>query len=102
MLSNFISHTAITCTSLSPISNGVLAYGPDSTDPFNFGTIASYTCDDGFYLTSGSDVRTCGGDGLNTIGSWNGAAPVCLCKYRKICYRISCMQLCTLPRLCHH
>ncbi len=53
-------------------------YGPDSTNPFNFGTIASYTCDEGFYLTSGSDVRTCGGDGLNTIGSWNGAAPVCL------------------------
>ncbi|XP_064387965.1 uncharacterized protein LOC135336171 isoform X3 [Halichondria panicea] len=69
---------SITCTSLSSISNGVLVYGPDSTNPFNFGTIASYTCDDGFYLTSGSDVRTCGGDGLNTIGSWNGAAPVCL------------------------
>ena len=70
--------TAITCSSLSAINNGRISYSPDTTDPFNSGTVASHTCNDGFYLASGNSVRTCGGDGLNTVGSWSGIAPVCL------------------------
>ena len=67
------SYTGITCTSLSQINNGLVAY---SSSPFNFGTTATYTCNEGFFL-QGDRTRTCGGDGSGLNGVWSGSAPVC-------------------------
>ena len=71
---------AITCSSLSSISNGAITYNPDMTSPYNFGTVATHTCSEGFYL-QGSNARTCGGDGSSVSGVWSGSAPVCAGKY---------------------
>ena len=71
-----IFNLAITCISGAPISNGVIAYSPDTTDPFDFNTTATYSCNEGFYL-EGSTNRTCGGDDSNVNGTWSGESPVC-------------------------
>ena len=66
---------AYTCTSLSAIPNGAISYFPDTTSPFDFGTVAMYTCDQGFVL-GGASTRTCLGSG--TSGYWDGTAPECI------------------------
>ena len=68
--------SAITCTSLSLLNNGVLSYNPDTMTPFDFGTTASYSCNEGFFLV-GNTNQTCGGDGSGVNGIWSGSAPVC-------------------------
>ena len=65
--------TAITCTSLSPIANGLIGY---ESNTFNFGTSATYTCTDGFFLIGGNS-RRCGGDGTSVNGVWSETAPIC-------------------------
>ncbi len=67
------SVTVISCTSLNPISNGLIAYSPNSLD---FGTTATHTCLEGYFL-EGTSTRTCIGDGSGVNGNWNGVAPVC-------------------------
>ena len=66
----------ITCSALSPISNGTITYVSDISDPFDFGTTATITCDIGFNL-GGDSTRTCSGDGLSPNGMWSGNAPIC-------------------------
>ncbi len=69
-------HAAITCVSLTLIPNGVITYAPDTSSPYDFGTNATYSCNDGFFL-EGEGVRTCFGDGSNVNGDWNGSVPQC-------------------------
>ncbi len=69
-------HAAITCPSLGPINNGVMTYNPSTTSPFDFGTTAAYTCNEGFFL-EGERILTCVGDGLSVNGVWSDPAPVC-------------------------
>ena len=71
---------AITCSELSLIENGEITLDPDSTSPFDYGTTASYDCDEGFFL-QGESNRTCGGDGSSTVGIFDGVAPVCTSKF---------------------
>ncbi len=67
----------ITCTTLDPIADGVITYSPDTTDPFDFGTNATYSCNDGFFL-EGDEKITCNGDGTSVNGEWDvTAAPQC-------------------------
>ena len=70
---------SITCTSLSPIANGRISYSPDTTSPFDIETMATYSCDVGYFL-SGSDTRMCVGDGASVSGMWSGTAPICSSK----------------------
>ena len=72
--------SAISCSVLSSILNGVIEYSMDVTDPFDYGTTATYTCNDGFFLESNSE-RICGGDGSTVTGSWEGMTPVCTGMY---------------------
>ena len=73
---NEMMYAAITCTSLSSIPNGRITYTPDTTSPFDFGTTATYSCDDGFFIV-GNSAQTCDGDGSGVGGVWSGSAPVC-------------------------
>ena len=73
----FASHTVITCLSLEAIANGQITYSPDTISPYNFGTVATFTCNTGFSL-SGDMTRTCGGDGSSQSGVWSGSSPVCV------------------------
>ena len=70
----YLSIAAITCTSLSPISNGMISYSRGTTNPFDFGTIATFVCDDGFFL-DGSMTSTCGGTA--PVGLWDESSPIC-------------------------
>ena len=65
------SHAVIVkCDDLIAPANG------DVNQPGNsVGTVASYTCNDGFQLI-GDKTRTCQKD-----GEWSGADPVCKCEH---------------------
>ncbi len=68
--------TAYTCNSLPQVSNGVISYGPDTTSPFDYGTIATYLCNEGYYSTD-MLVRSCSGSGSSVEGFWVGQEPLC-------------------------
>ena len=72
--------TAITCSSLPSVS-GQIIYSPDSSNPFDYGTLAEYSCDTGLGV-NGPITRTCGGDGLNTTGVWSDSARPTTCDGR--------------------
>ncbi len=74
------AHAAIICSSLPIINNGVIRYSPDTTGAFNYATVATYICNEGFFL-DGVENRTCGGDGSSTTGGWTETAPVCSGEY---------------------
>ena len=65
-----------TCEMLPEIANGVITYSPDTDAPFSVGTVATYTCNDGYELINGSMTRTC----INTTsdgGEFDGMEPRC-------------------------
>ena len=72
----YLSFTAIICSSLPVINNGVIRYSTDTTDAFDYATVATYVCNEAFFL-DGVENRTCNGDGSSTTGGWSGTAPVC-------------------------
>ena len=57
---------------LTPIPNGAITYGPDMTADFDVGTNATHTCNEGFILLIGPEIRTC-----QDTGRWSGFIPVC-------------------------
>ena len=71
-----IPSLAVSCSALDPIVNGVITYSSDTTDPFEHGTAAVHSCNDGYSL-EGNLVRICGGDGTSVMGVWSGAPPIC-------------------------
>ena len=71
------------CPDIADPFNGQITFSSDRIAPFEFGTTATYSCDNGYMLTGGDTVRTCAGDGSSDIGAWSGAAPTCQCKEMK-------------------
>ncbi|XP_064407236.1 sushi, von Willebrand factor type A, EGF and pentraxin domain-containing protein 1-like isoform X2 [Halichondria panicea] len=69
--------SAIQCTTLEAIDNGVISYNPTGNGQFGFNTEATHTCTTGYFLSSGSDVRVCGGNDSSTTGMWSGTVPTC-------------------------
>ncbi len=69
--------TEITCSALPDIENGVIAYSSDTTEPYDYGTTATYECDTGYELTSGDKKSNCTKSGVNSEGIWNGTIPTC-------------------------
>ena len=74
------SFTVVKCSALPNTENGDIAYSGDTTEPYDYGTTATYQCDSGYELTGGDTVRTCTGDGSSQVDQWNGTAPICLGK----------------------
>ncbi len=68
----YTTFTAVECSALQPIPNGAITYGPDTIADYDVGTVATHSCNDGFILGAGSEIRTC----LNS-GIWSGLIPVC-------------------------
>ncbi len=56
----------------------MISYAPDNIPDYNLNTVATYTCDDGFVLRGGNEMRTCvdAGDGSSN-GRFDGVAPTC-------------------------
>ncbi len=70
----YISFTAVGCPALAPIPNGAITYDPDMTAPYDVDTVATYSCNDGYFLLGGFATRLCVNIGG---GIWVGLAPVC-------------------------
>ncbi len=66
---------ATTCTSLAIPTNGIITYATDTIAPFNYQTMATYSCVAGYGLSGGDTVRTC--ETASGGGSWVGSAPTC-------------------------
>ncbi len=59
------------CPTLSPLSNGVISYDPDTN-------MATYSCDTGYNI-SGATSITCMSDGTSA-GTWSTTPPTCASK----------------------
>ncbi len=73
--SDYILFLGVMCTSLPAPDNGEIQYSPDTTAPFDYETIATYSCNDGFGPV-GVTERLCGGDDPNA-GEWSGNGATC-------------------------
>ena len=67
----------VLCPALPDPVNGVITYSTSEPAPFQFGTEVQYACDPGFGLEGGDGVRMCLGNATNTVGVWEGVAPMC-------------------------
>ena len=54
----------------------MITYDPDTPSPFELGTTALYSCDDGYAL-NGGELQFCLEPSSGENGFWNGSAPVC-------------------------
>ena len=70
-------YAAISCSELTAPTNGEINYNPDTTPNLDFGTVATFSCNNGLGLSGGDVSITCGGDGSNTTGIWGGTVPTC-------------------------
>ena len=77
--------TAIHCMSLGQIENGLTLYSPDRTEPYDYGTVASHHCNDGFYAV-GETKQYCRNNFTGVFGDWNGSYPACTREYFIIAY----------------
>ncbi len=69
------------CNELEAIANGTISYAPDNQgSEYDLGTVATYSCDDGFVLVGPNETRSC--MEVETLGEFSGAAPTC---ERKFC-----------------
>ena len=77
------------------------------TAPYSVGTVATYTCNSGYELsTTGDEMRTCMDNGDGSGGSFGGSAPTCQCKCSKNNFLVKSeyiiISLLSLPQLCAH
>ncbi len=66
--------------SLRQIENGLTMYSPDRTEPYEYGTMATHHCNDGFYAV-GETRQYCRYNSTGVIGDWDGSYPVCTRKH---------------------
>ncbi len=79
MYSTFVHAATAQCPPLSEIANGIISYSPDNTSDYNIGTVATYSCNQGYELVinPGSEMRTCEDAGDGSGGVFSGQAPTC-------------------------
>ena len=61
-----------TCPPLTAPNNGMISCSLGGDGVPNLGEICTYTCNDGYMLTSSSGTRTCQSD-----ENWSGSVAVC-------------------------
>lgn len=71
------------CTSLAPLNNGLLSYGPDTASPYDYQTTATYSCNEGYGLFGGDRARQCDSSSPGD-GGWSGTTPTCESKSTNI------------------
>ena len=81
-----VKHYFCVVTFCEPLSflNGAITYSPYTVEPFYIGTIATYTCDEGYSL-AGPRARVCEGND-SVIGEWSESAPLCTSKFEVYVY----------------
>ena len=69
------------CAALPSIPNGMISYAPDMTPLYDIGTVATYTCNEGFRFIDGvgDQMRTCEVGGMEGTREpmFSGSAPQC-------------------------
>ena len=73
------------CSDIADPENGQIDFVTDDLAPFDFETVATYSCDTGFELNGGDVTRMCGGDGTSPDGFFTGSAPTCVGKLFSLC-----------------
>ena len=70
------------CDALPVLANGAISYGSGIFTDFELGTIATYSCNEGYHLITnpGDEMRTCVDSGDGNGGVFDGAEPHCNCK----------------------
>ena len=63
------------CPELPPLVNGTISYTGDTIPPFDPNTTATFSCNEGFVLSSNAN-RVCLDNG-NGNALWSGESPVC-------------------------
>ncbi|XP_064386164.1 uncharacterized protein LOC135334777 [Halichondria panicea] len=61
-----------TCFDFPPLMNGDITYTGGSIDSRPVDTVATYTCNNGYTLTTGGSFRQC-----QNNGTWSGSTPTC-------------------------
>ena len=71
------------CPPLADPEQGTITYAADSTANYEVGTVATYSCNDGYVLSIESSIRVCYRlGGLPAI--WNGTDATCICKLENL------------------
>ncbi len=73
---SFILPSAL-CPALPDITNGAIVYSTDTLAPYDIGTVATYSCNEGYVLTGGNVERICVDSGDGNDDRFNGEAPSC-------------------------
>ncbi len=68
--------SSVFCNELEMIANGVIVYNVEMTAPYDVGTVATYSCNQGYEL-EGSEMRTCEDAGDGRGKRFSGQAPIC-------------------------
>ena len=73
---HFLAHAGFECpgSDIMIHSAGRVRFSPDGNEPHYVGTVATFTCEDGYVLLpvgGGGSTRRC------QIGGWNGTNPTC-------------------------
>ena len=77
-----LSLSVIQCPQLNAPANGnvqMIAPPGIRATPQDYGAVARYTCNSGYYL-DGNQIRNCVGDGTSIAGNWDGSQPSCIGK----------------------
>ena len=72
----YYCYTEVTCSDLDAPENGQVSYSSSNGGPYDLGVVATYSCDDGFSLENGDEMRTCEQEGES--GVWSGMEPKCV------------------------
>ncbi len=86
------------CPDIADPLNGQIIFIPDELAPFQYATVATYSCEFSYGL-NGNRTRVCAGDGSSLVGVWDGDAPTCdrtltECNYY-VCTLLKHTKLCT-------
>ena len=73
---DIVSLAVIMCVDIADPENGQIVFSPDTLAPFNYGTVATFSCVTGFGL-DGESTRRCDGNESSVNGIWSGSNPVC-------------------------
>ena len=83
----FYLFLAVQCLPLPDIENGVISYATDNTANYDLGTVATYSCNQGFFLEEPNRIRTCfDDDDGDAEGVFDGQEPRCVRKSNSTLY----------------
>ena len=73
--------SATECEPLLDVANGTITYAEDTIPNYELGTVATYMCDDGFFLMGEDQMNCTVGDGTSAVGVFDKQSPTCIRKF---------------------